>query len=73
VIEEPDFSTPVKPITEFAGRPDFPKCIYGAHIEVGGFVGVVVEIVKQSIKFRSEDGLSRNYNAEGLRRLYGQR
>ena len=71
-IEEPDFSAPVKPITEFAGRADFPKCVYGAHIEIAGYPGVVVEIVNQSVKVRSVQGVTRSYNAPGLRKLYGQ-
>jgi len=71
-IEEPDFSAPVKPITEFAGRPDFPKCVYGAHIDIAGYPGVVVEIVNQSVKVRSVQGVTRSYNAPGLRKLYGQ-
>lgn len=71
-IEEPDFSAPVKPITEFAGRSDFPKCAYGAHIEIAGYPGVVVEIVNQSVKVRSVQGVTRSYNAPGLRKLYGQ-
>lgn len=71
-IEDPDFSSPVKPITDFAGRSDFPKCVYGAHIDIAGYPGVVVEIVNQSVKVRSMQGVTRSYNAPGLRKLYGQ-
>ena len=71
-IEDPDFSAPVKSISEFAGRSDFPKCAYGAHIEIAGYPGVVVEIVNQSVKVRSIQGVTRSYNVPGLRKLYGQ-
>jgi hypothetical protein len=69
VINEPDFSKPVRKIAEFVGRPDYPKCVYGEHVEIGGFVGVVVEIVHRSLKVRSKAETTRSYNADALRRL----
>ena len=72
IIENPNFDTPVKLIAEICGRADFPACAYGAHVDFGGFVGVVVEIAKQSLKVRSEDGLSRSYNGDFLRKRFGQ-
>ena len=72
VIEDPNFESPVKPITEFMHRPDFPKCCFGEHVDIGSYVGVVVEIVKHSLKVRSAEGMTRSYNADGLRKIYGQ-
>lgn len=70
-IAEPDFSTPVGPINDYASHPDFPKCAYGRHVDVAGYTGVVVEIVKGSLKIQSLAGPTRSYNAEALRKLYG--
>lgn len=71
VIETPDFEAPIRPIAEFIQRSDFPKCALGAHVEIAGYTGVVVEIVNQSLKVRAVHGLSRSYNADGLRRIHG--
>lgn len=71
-IAEPNFNAPVQQVTEFAGRADFPKCAYGAHVEIVGYVGVVVEIVKDSIKVQSQEGIIRSYNAPVLRKIHGQ-
>ena len=70
-IEEPDFGLPIRPITEFVDREDFPKCAYGEHVAIAEFTGIVVELVKQSLKVRSEDGILRSYNGPILRKLYG--
>ena len=43
----------------------------GQHVDIGGYPGVVVEIVKSSIKVRSADGTMMSYNYNALRRLYG--
>ena len=73
ILEEPDFSAPVKPISEWITQPNFPKCAFGAHVEIGGYTGVVVEIVKQqSVRVRSQEGTSRTFNADTLRKIYGQ-
>lgn len=69
----PDFSQPVRQIVEFVGRPDFPKCALGAHVEIGGYTGVVIEIVKHSLKVRSAGESTRSYNAATLRKIYGER
>ncbi|MBI3412063.1 MAG: hypothetical protein HY301_01730 [Verrucomicrobia bacterium] len=71
-IAEPDFSAPARPINDYAGRPDFPKCAYGQHVDVAGYVGVVVEIVKGSLKIQSAAGTTRSYNGEALRKIYGR-
>lgn len=70
-IADPDFSAEVRPISEFVDREDFPKCAYGEHVEIAEFTGIVVEIVKQSLKVRSEEGVLRSYNGPILRKLYG--
>jgi hypothetical protein len=71
-IVEPDFALPVVPISDLARLPDFPKCALGRHVDVSGFKGVVVEIVKQSLRVRSVEGLSRSYNAPLLQQLHKQ-
>jgi hypothetical protein len=70
-VAEPDFEQPLRPITDFVDREDFPKCAYGLHVEIGEFAGVVVEIVKQSLKVRGADGYLKSYNGPILRKLYG--
>ena len=40
-------------------------------MEIAEFTGIVVEIVKQSLKVRSEEGVLRSYNGPILRKLYG--
>jgi len=70
VIEQPDFNAPVKLIAEYIAREDYPQCTFGAHVEITGFTGVVVEIVKGSLKVKSQDGLTRSYNSQVLRKLY---
>lgn len=71
VITEPDFNAPVKLIAEYITRADFPQCTFGAHVEINGFTGVVIEIVKGSLKVKSHDGLTRSYNAQVLKKLHG--
>ena len=73
VIENPNFDVPITFISKLVSRPDFPMCALGAHVEIGGYVGVVVEIVKQnSLRVRAKLGTSRNFNADGLRKVYGK-
>ena len=38
----------------------------------GEFAGVVVELVKQSLKIRDANGYLRSYNGPVLRKLYGK-
>jgi hypothetical protein len=71
-IAAPDFSAPVRPINEYASRADFPGCAYGKHIDVLGYAGVVVEIVKGSLKIQSPAGATRSYNGSTLKKLYGR-
>ena len=71
-IAEPDFSVPFRKIDDFAGQPDFPQCVYGVHVDIRDYTGVVVEIVKGSLKIQSPDGIIRSYNAGVLKKLYGK-
>jgi hypothetical protein len=69
-ITEPNFSGTPQPISEFTGRADFPQCARGAYVDIRGFAGVVVDIVNQSIKVRSPDGITQSFNANRLKTLY---
>jgi hypothetical protein len=71
-IAEPDFSVPFKKIDDYAGQPDFPQCVYGMHVDIRDYTGVVVEIVKGSLKIQSPDGIIRSYNGAVLKKLYGK-
>ncbi len=71
-IAKPDFTAPVRAIRTYAIRPDFPKCAYGKHVDIPGYSGVVVEIVKGSLKVQCLEGTTRSYNCEALRKLYGK-
>jgi hypothetical protein len=71
IIEEPNFEQPIVPIADLVRGPDYPKCTFGRHVNIGGYAGVVVEIVNQSLRVRSQQGTSRNYNARVLRNLHG--
>ena len=71
-IIDPDFNQPVRAIRTFASQPDFPQCAYGKHVEIPGYSGVVVEIVKGSVKVQSPTGTIRSYNIEALKTLYGR-
>jgi len=71
VIEEPDFERPVRGIRDVVIEPDYPKSSFGQYIEIEQFQGVVVEIVKNSLKVRSSDGELRSYNGIVLKKLYG--
>jgi hypothetical protein len=70
MIAEPDFAGAPKPISDFAGRADFPQCVLGAYIDIQGFAGVVVEIVKDSIRVRPPQGATQRFNANRLKTLY---
>jgi len=58
------------PIEELAGLPDFPQCALGQLIEIRGYVGVVADIVHNSIKVRSPEGTTQSFNFHRLRTLY---
>jgi hypothetical protein len=71
-VADPDFSAPVRPINDYAGRSDFPQGAYGKHVDILGYTGVVVEIVRGSLKIQSPAGITRSYNVEALKKLYGK-
>lgn len=71
-IADPDFTAPIRPITDYAGQQDFPQCAYGKHVDILGYTGVVVEIVKGSLKIQSRAGSTCSYNGAVLRKLYGK-
>jgi hypothetical protein len=73
VILEPNFGSPLVPIESLVPRPDFPGCALGAHVDVHGFTGIVVELVGPSLKIRSREGATHSYNSDGLRKIYGLR
>ncbi|MCI0537532.1 MAG: hypothetical protein L0Z50_20140 [Verrucomicrobiales bacterium] len=70
---EPDFNKPLRPIAAFAATDDFPRNALGEFVDIGGYTGVVVEIVSHSIKVRSQEGTTQRFNYNTLRRLYGPR
>jgi hypothetical protein len=72
-ITEPNFSGTPQPIGEFTVRADFPQCTRGVYVDIRGFAGVVVDIVNQSIKVRSPDGITQSFNANRLKTLYAPR
>ena len=71
LITDPNFDLPVKPISELVIDAEFPRSALGQHVDIGGYPGVVVEIVKSSLKVRSAEGSMMSYNYNALRRLYG--
>ncbi len=71
LVVEPDFEAPLKPITELVLLGDYPKCLLGAHVEIGGYTGVVIELLDQSLKVKSRDGTTQRFNARVLQRVYG--
>ena len=68
----PDFTKPVRKISDFVARPDYPQCVLGEHVEIGGYTGVVVQIISRSLKVRSTAEITRSYNADALRKLHTQ-
>jgi hypothetical protein len=71
IITEPNFDAPIKPISDLVTHPDFPKSALGENVDIGGSTGVIVEIVRNSIKVRSSDGGMMSYNVRALHKLYG--
>jgi hypothetical protein len=73
IILEPDFRAPLVPIESIVHREDFPRCAFGAHVDLHGYSGVVIELVGHSLKIRSPEGATRSYNGDGLRKIYSAR
>src|SRR4029079_826827 len=63
VITEPDFNRPVKAIGDLLANPEFPKSALGEFVDIGGYTGVVIEIVKESLKVKSPEGATKSFNA----------
>ena len=70
-MTELNFDRPPKPISELAGHPDFPHCAIGEFVDIGGFTGVVVEVLNNAIKVTAPEGFTRRFNHYRLRELYG--
>jgi hypothetical protein len=70
VVVEPNFNSPLVAIESLVHRPDFPACALGVFIDFHGSSGVGVGLVGHSLKVRSREGVTRSYNAEGLKRIY---
>jgi hypothetical protein len=62
-----------KTIAELITDPGFPESARGEKVEINGFTGVIMDIVKNSIKVRSAEGSMMSYNFNALRRLHGPR
>jgi hypothetical protein len=61
----------LKPIAELAARPDFPECARGELVDIGGYTGMVVDIVHNSMHVKSPEGTTRRFNFHTLRKIYG--
>ena len=72
IITNPDFDQPVRAIRGFATQADFPENVYGKHVDIPGYAGVVVEIAKGSLRVQSPTGTIRSYNVDALKKLYGR-
>jgi ribosomal protein L21E len=72
-MKDPKADLLIKPISELVTDPDFPTSAIGKVIDIKGQTGVVVGVVKDSIKVRSAEGRTMSYNFHALRRLYGPR
>jgi hypothetical protein len=70
-LPNPDFNREPKPISLVVTQSGFPTTALGEMIDISGYVGVVVQVLNQSMKVRSREGTSRRYNAETLRKLHG--
>lgn len=67
----PGSDSPPEPIGQLVTRDDFPECLSGKLVDIGGHIGTVTAVVRQSIKVRSREGTTTSFNAHGLRRIYG--
>ncbi|HUR46743.1 MAG TPA: hypothetical protein VMZ27_12770 [Candidatus Saccharimonadales bacterium] len=72
-LTNPNSEKTARPIGEFAGQDDYPACAVGELVDIGGFTGVVYEIVGNSLKVRTSEGVNRSFNYHTLKKLYGPR
>jgi hypothetical protein len=70
-LPAPAARRPAHPIAELLLSPDFPHSALGEEVDIGGFSGTIVEIVRHSIRVRSAEGGTMGYNVNVLRKLYG--
>jgi hypothetical protein len=73
IMADPKPDLPVKLISELVTDPDFPTSAVGQTVDIKGYTGLIVEVVKNSIKVRSAEGNTVSYNFHTLCRLYGPR
>jgi hypothetical protein len=73
IMTDPEIGLPGKSISELVSDPDFPNNAVGKKVDIRGNTGVIVEVVKNSIRVRSAEGKTMSYNFHTLRRLYGPR
>jgi hypothetical protein len=64
---------PIELISELVTDPDFPDGALGKKVDIKGYTGLIVEVLKNSIRVRSAEGNTVSYNFHALRRLYGPR
>ena len=72
-LQSPASSETPTPVSEFARRDDFPGCMRGQLVDIGGYVGTVSDIVQNSVKVRSPEGRTKSFNYHTLKNLYGPR
>jgi hypothetical protein len=70
---EISFEKPLVPITEVVARDGFPHSAVGEFVDIGGFTGVIVEVIHNSIKVAAPEGFTRRFNYHRLREIYGPR
>jgi len=70
---EISFEKPLIPITKVVAREDFPHSAVGEFVDIGGFTGVIVEVIQNSIKVTAPEGFTRRFNYHRLREIYGPR
>ena len=70
---EPNSDFPCQLISELVADPDFPASAVGKNVDIKGFTGIIVEVVKNSIKVRPPEGNTVSYNFHVLRRIYAPR
>ncbi len=72
-MTDPSPQPPALAISELVKDPNFPISAIGQTVDIKGYTGIIVEVVKNSIKVRSAEGNTLSYNYHVLRRLFGPR
>jgi hypothetical protein len=70
-MTKPETNVPVRAISDLVVQPEFPQSAVGQTVDIGGYIGLIVGVVKHSIKVRSAEGATMSYNINTLRKLYG--